>query len=115
VATHFGDSAGELTTSITSSRKGGNFSTNRSDLDKNNIIKHTFEPLTEEGCKVFEAYHANLEELSLSRYEMTWQGTILKDSTSIVICKAKVTPEVQTNLLLSLNDDQSMINSVLER
>jgi hypothetical protein len=36
--------------------KGKNSSTNRSDLDKNNILKPTFNTLTEEGRKVFEAY-----------------------------------------------------------
>jgi hypothetical protein len=54
VATHFGDSAGDLTTSSTSSMKGGNSGTNRSDLDKNNILKPTFDTLTEEGRKAFE-------------------------------------------------------------
>jgi hypothetical protein len=38
VATYFGDSARESTNSHTSSMKGGNSGTNRSDLDKNNII-----------------------------------------------------------------------------
>jgi hypothetical protein len=36
--------------------KGKNSGTNRSDLDKNNILKPTFDTLTEEGRKVFEAY-----------------------------------------------------------
>jgi hypothetical protein len=35
---------------------GGNSDTNGSDLDKNNIIKPTFDTMTEEGCKAFEAY-----------------------------------------------------------
>jgi hypothetical protein len=89
--------------------------TNRSDINKNNIFKPTFNTLTEEGLKAFEAYHANLEEIFLSRYEMTRQGPILKDTTSIVIRKAEITPEVQPNPPLFLNDVQSMINSVLER
>jgi hypothetical protein len=67
----FCDSARKSTTSSTSSMKGGNSGNNRSDLDKNNILKPTFNTLMEEGHKVFEAYHANLEELFLSRYEMT--------------------------------------------
>jgi hypothetical protein len=46
--------------------KGENFGNNGSDLDKGNIFKPTFDTLTEEGCKVFEAYRANLEELFLS-------------------------------------------------
>jgi hypothetical protein len=74
--------------------KGENSSTNGSDLDKNNIIKPTFDTLMEEGRKEFEAYHVDLDDLFLSRYEMTRQGPILKDTTSIVICKAEVTPKV---------------------
>jgi hypothetical protein len=54
-----------------SSIKVGNSSTNGSNLNKNNIIKPTFNTLTEEGRKTFEAYHTDLEELFLSRYEMT--------------------------------------------
>jgi hypothetical protein len=54
--------------------KGENSSTNGSDLDKNNIIKPTFNTLMEEGRKAFEAYHADLEELFLSHYEMSRQG-----------------------------------------
>jgi hypothetical protein len=61
VQTHFDDSAQESTTSRTSSMKGGNSGTNRSDIDKNNIIKPTFDTLIEEGCKTFEACRANLE------------------------------------------------------
>jgi hypothetical protein len=48
-----------------SSMKGGNSSDNRSDLDKSNIIKPTFDTLTEEGHKGFEAYRTNLEEFFL--------------------------------------------------
>jgi hypothetical protein len=61
VVTHFGDSAGELDTSSMSSMNGGNSSTNGSDLDKNNILKPTFDTLTEEGHKSFKAYYADLE------------------------------------------------------
>jgi hypothetical protein len=42
-------------------------------------------------------------------------GGVLKDATSIIIRKVKVTPEVWPNPPLSLDDVQSMINSVLER
>jgi hypothetical protein len=59
----FDDSAGESTTSSTSSMKGGNSSHNRSDLNNGNILKPTFDTLMEEGHKAFEAYLANLEEL----------------------------------------------------
>jgi hypothetical protein len=45
----FGDSAGESTSSSTSSMKGGNSGNNTSDLDKGNILKSTFDTLTEEG------------------------------------------------------------------
>jgi hypothetical protein len=71
VATHFDDSAGESTTLSASSMKGGNSSTNISNLDKNNILKSTFDTLTKEGRKVFESYRANFEELFLSHHEMT--------------------------------------------
>jgi hypothetical protein len=50
--------------------KGGNSDSNRSNLDKGNISKPTFDTLTEEGRKAFEAYRANLEELFLSRCEV---------------------------------------------
>jgi hypothetical protein len=63
VQIYFGDSAGELTTSCTSSMKSRKYGTNGSDLDKNNMLKPTFYTLMEEGHKAFEAYHANLEEL----------------------------------------------------
>jgi hypothetical protein len=69
--THFDDSAGESTTSTMSSMKGGNSGANESDLNKNNILKPTFDILTKEGHKAFEAYHANLEELFLSCYKVT--------------------------------------------
>jgi hypothetical protein len=54
-----------------SSMKGGNFNINGSDLDMNNIIKPTFNTLTEEGHKAFEAYRADLKELFLSHCEVT--------------------------------------------
>jgi hypothetical protein len=63
---------GELTTSSTSSMKGENSSNNRSDLNKNNILKSTFDILMEEGRTVFEAYCADLKELFLSRCEVMW-------------------------------------------
>jgi hypothetical protein len=95
--------------------KGGNSGTNGSDLYKNNIIKPTFDTLMKEGHKAFKAYHANLNELFLSHCKVTWQGTILKDTTPIIICQAEVISEVRSNPLLSLIDIQSMINSALER
>jgi hypothetical protein len=52
--------------------KKGNTSNNKSDLDKNNIIKPTFDTLMEEGRKAFESYHTGLDELFLSCYEVTW-------------------------------------------
>jgi hypothetical protein len=50
---------------------GGNSSHNRSDLYMGNILKPTFNILTEEGRKAFEAYGANLEEIYLLRCEVT--------------------------------------------
>jgi hypothetical protein len=87
-----------------SSMKGVNSHTNGSNLDKNNIIKTTFDTLTDEGRKALEAYHADPEKLFYSRYEVTRLGAVLKDA-----------PEVRPKPPLSLDDVQSMINSVLER
>jgi hypothetical protein len=95
--------------------KGENSGNNGSDLDKNNILKATFDTLTEVGHKAFEAYCANHEELFLSCYEVTRHGTVLKDTTSIVFHKPEVIPEVRPDPLPSRNNIQSMINSVLER
>jgi hypothetical protein len=47
VVTYFDDSAGESTTSSMSSMKGENSGNNGSDLDKGNILKPTFDTLTE--------------------------------------------------------------------
>jgi hypothetical protein len=95
--------------------KSGNSGHNGSDLDKGNILKPTFDTLTEEGRKAFEVYHTNLEDLFLLRCEVMRQGTILKDTMLIVFTKPEVTPEVRPNPSLSLNDVQNMINSILER
>jgi hypothetical protein len=76
VATHFGDSGGVSTTSSMPSMKGVNSGHNESNLDKGNILKPTFDTLTEEGHKAFDAYHANLEELFLSCCEVTRQGIV---------------------------------------
>jgi hypothetical protein len=74
--------------------KGGNSCNIRSDLDKNNILRPTFDTLMEEGRKTFEAYHANLKELFCSRCEVMRHGTILKDTTPTVFHKPEVIPEV---------------------
>jgi hypothetical protein len=95
--------------------KGGNSGHNGSNIDKGNILKPTFDTLTEEGRKAFEAYHNNLEELFLSRWEVMLQGTVLKDTTPIVFTKPEVIPEVWPNPSPSLNNVQNMINSTLER
>jgi hypothetical protein len=115
VATHFDDSVGESTNSSTSSMKGGNSDNNRSNLDKSNILKPTFNTLTKESHKVFEAYCADLEELFLSRCEVTRQGTILRDTTPIVFNKPQVISKVRPDPSPSRNDIQSMINSALEK
>jgi hypothetical protein len=95
--------------------KGGNSGHNGSNLNKGNILKPTFDTLTEEGRKAFKAYLANLKELFLSRCEVTRQGTVLRDTTLIAFDKPEVTPEVRPDLSPSHNDNQSMINSTLER
>jgi hypothetical protein len=115
VATHFGDPTGELTTSSTSSMMGGNTDNNGSDLNKGNILKPTFDTLMEEGLKAFKAYCTNLEELFLSCCEVTRQGIILWDTTTIVFNKPEVIPEVRPDPSPSRNDIQAMINSALER
>jgi hypothetical protein len=93
--------------------KDGNSDHNGSDLDKGNILEPTFNTLTEEDRKAFKAYCAHLEELFLSRCEVTRQGIVLKATTSIIITKPKVIPEVRPNPSPSINDVQNMINSAL--
>jgi hypothetical protein len=87
-----------------SSMKGRNSGHNGSAFDKGNFFKPTFDTLTEEGCKAFEAYRANLEELFLLCCEVTRYGTILKNTTLIVFTKLEVIPEVWPNPSPSLND-----------
>jgi hypothetical protein len=77
-----------------SSMKKGNSSTNESNLDKNNIIKPSFDTLMEEGLKALESYRTDLDELFYSRYEVMQQGVVLKDDAPIIIHNAKVTLEV---------------------
>jgi hypothetical protein len=72
--------------------KGGNSGTNGSDVDKSNIFKPTFNILTKEGRKAFEAYRADFEELILSHGEVMWQGTVLWDTTPIIFNKPEVHP-----------------------
>jgi hypothetical protein len=112
VPTHFGDSAGESTTS--SMKKGGP-SPNGFDINKDNVIKPTFDTMTEEDLKALEAYRAEVDELFFSCYEVRRQGHVLKDAAPIVIRKAEVTPEVQPNPTLSLDDVQVLINSAFEK
>jgi hypothetical protein len=47
--------------------------------------------------KALEAYHAEVDELFFSWYDVTQQGLIQKDVPSIIIRKAEVTPEVWSN------------------
>jgi hypothetical protein len=56
--------------------KGENSGNNGSNLDKGNILKPTFDTLTEEDRNAFEAYLTDLRELFLSHYVMR-QETIL--------------------------------------
>jgi hypothetical protein len=65
--------------------KKGGFDVNGPDLDKNNIVKHTFDTLTEDDHKVLETYCVDLEELFYSRYEVMRQGLVIKDTTPIII------------------------------
>jgi hypothetical protein len=67
--------------------KGGNSGHNGSDLDKGKILNPTFDTLTEEGHMTFKAYCTNLEELFHSCYEVTRQGTVLKDTMPIIFTK----------------------------
>jgi hypothetical protein len=89
--------------------KGGNSGHNGSELDKGNILKPTFDTLTEESRKAFEAYHANIEEFFLSCCK------VLKDTAPIIFTKPEVIPEVRPNPSPSLNDVQNLINSTLKR
>jgi hypothetical protein len=43
---------------------------NRSDLNKDNIIKPTFDHITEEDRKVLEDYCKEVDELLFSHYEV---------------------------------------------
>jgi hypothetical protein len=115
VATHFGDSTGELTTSSTSIMKDGNSSNNECDLDTCNILKPTFDTLMEEGRQTFEAYIVDLRELFLSCGEVMRQGDVLRDTTPIIFHKLEVIPEVRLDPSSSRNDIQFMIDSALER
>jgi hypothetical protein len=95
--------------------RGGSSGHNGSDLDKGNVLKPTFNTLTEDGRMPFKVYRANLEQLFLSCCEVTQQGIVLKETTPIVFTKPEVIPEVQPNPSPSLNDIQVMINSALEK
>jgi hypothetical protein len=88
--------------------------TNGSDLIKYNIIKPTLDHLLEEDRKALEDYHKDVDEIFLSRYEVTRQGLIQKDVESINIRKSEITLNVWSNFSLSLDDVQVMINSALE-
>jgi ABC-type oligopeptide transport system substrate-binding subunit len=52
--------------STTSTMKKGDPDTNRSDLNKNNIIKPTLDHLSEQDRKALEAYHQEVDEIILS-------------------------------------------------
>jgi hypothetical protein len=95
--------------------KGGNSDKNGSNLDKDNILKSTFDILTEEDQQEFKAYIVDLRELFLSRCEIMWQGTVLRDTTPIVFHKPEVISEVRPDPSPSRNDIQVMIDSTLER
>jgi hypothetical protein len=94
--------------------KGGNYSHNGSNLNKGNILKPSMDTLTEEGHKVFEAQHANLEELFL-----VLRGDTIRDYSqghyADHLHKVEVMPKVRPIPSPCLNDVQNMINSALER
>jgi hypothetical protein len=104
VPTNFDDSAGESTTSHLSNMKKGGSGVNRYGIDKNNIIRPTFNTLTEDDRKALETYRTDLDEFFYSHYEVTRQGLVFKDTTPIIIRKAEVTHEVRSNPSLSLDD-----------
>jgi hypothetical protein len=56
-----------------------------------------------------------VDEIFLSRYEMTREGLVQKDVALINIHTSEVIPEIQSNPSLSLDDVQVIINSALER
>jgi hypothetical protein len=57
--------------------KKGDPNTNGSDLNKNNNnIKPTLDHLSGEDRKALKAYHKALDEIFVSRYEVTRQGLI---------------------------------------
>jgi hypothetical protein len=95
--------------------KGGNSGNNGSDLNKGNILKPTFDTLTDEGRQVFEAYIIDLRELCLSCCEVTQQGIVLRDTKSVVFNKPEVIPKVWPDPSPYRNDIQFMIDSALER
>jgi hypothetical protein len=95
--------------------KKENSGTNGFDLDKNNIIKPTFDTLAEDDHKALENYRTDQDELFYSYYELMRQVVVLKDAAPIIICMVEVTPEVRSNTSLSLDVVQFMINSTLER
>jgi hypothetical protein len=58
----------ESTTLSTLSMKDVNSGNNRSDLDKGNILKPTFNTLTDEGRQVFEAYIVDLSDATMDYF-----------------------------------------------
>jgi hypothetical protein len=95
--------------------KARNSDNNGFDLDKGNILKPTFDTLTNEGRQAFEAYIVDLRELFLSCCEVTRQGTVLQDTTQIIFHKPEIIPEVRPDPSPSRNDIQLMIDPALER
>jgi hypothetical protein len=52
--------------------KKGVLGSNESDLNKDNIIRPTLDHLSEEDHIALEAFHKEVDEIFLSRYEVTW-------------------------------------------
>jgi hypothetical protein len=95
--------------------KGENSNNSGFNLNNDNILKPTFDTLTEEGRQAFKAYIADLRELFLLRCEVRQQEIVLLDTTPIVFHKPEVIPEVQSDPSPSRDDIQFMIDFVLER
>jgi hypothetical protein len=96
--------------------KGGNSDNNRSDLDKGNILKSTFDTLMEEGRKPFLSHCEVTRHGTVLNDTFTMRhGTVLKDTTPTVFNKPEVIPEVRPNPSPSRNDIHLMIDSALER
>ena len=70
--------------------------------------------MSAEDRAALEAHIKKVQDDYLSRYEVTRQGIVQKESESFVVYTSKVTPEV-TSSTPSLESVQSMIDAALDR